>query len=343
MVTEHTPPDGRPRSSFVAAAAALCRLGRLRDVPVVLMLAWAGWLAIPWPLSGIAQARSTSDQALSTGVARGASDQAVSTGVDRGASDQGLSTGLRASPPRSGAEAASLWSPADTAQASIGARDPIASERARIAAEVHDAAGHGLAVIAMQAGVALLMLDEDPEQVRASLEAIRSTSMQALGHLRSALDGIDPATPDEGLAGLVGRVRAAGLPVVLVPAEPSVPAHLAGTVHRVVRESLTNVLRHAGPTEAVVNITGDAREFVLEVTDRGRALSAYGEGRGPSTPAEGRELPGPAEGAGLSGPVEGRGLAGMRAQVREVGGTFGAGPREGGGFRVVARFPLETV
>ncbi|WP_181871700.1 sensor histidine kinase [Sphaerisporangium album] len=273
-MTEHTPPDGRPRSSFVAAAASLCRLGRLRDVPVVLMLAWAGWLAIPWPLSDVAQARGTSDHALSTGVARGAE-----------------------------------------ARGPIGARDPIASERARIAAEVHDAAGHGLAVIAMQAGVALLMLDENPEQVRASLEAIRSTSTQALDQLRSALDHIAPRPPDHDLARLVGGVRAAGLPVVLVPEEPRVPAHLAGTVHRVVRESLTNVLRHAGPTEALVRLTGGPRGFVLEVADRGR---------------------------GPSGPAEGRGLAGMRTRVVEAGGTFSAGPREGGGFSVVARFPRET-
>jgi signal transduction histidine kinase len=180
---------------------------------------------------------------------------------------------------------------------------------------VHDAAGHGLATIAMQAGIALLMLDERPDQARESLEAIRSTSMQALNELRSALDLIDPKTPDHDLARLVDGVRAAGLSVVVEPAEPDVPAHLQGTVYRVVRESLTNVLRHAGPTGAVVRVTGDPSEFVLEVTDRG---------------------------SGLSWPVEGRGLAGMRARVAEAGGTFGAGPCEGGGFRVVARFPRET-
>jgi signal transduction histidine kinase len=139
--------------------------------------------------------------------------------------------------------------------------------------------------------------------------------MQALNQLRSALDLIDPKAPDHDLPHLIDGVRAAGLPVVVEPEEPDVPTHLEGTVYRVVRESLTNVLRHAGPTGAVVRVAKDPYEFVVEVTDRG---------------------------SGLSSPAEGRGLAGMRAGVAEAGGAFSAGPREGGGFRVVARFPLET-
>ncbi|TMR08093.1 sensor histidine kinase [Nonomuraea zeae] len=193
------------------------------------------------------------------------------------------------------------------------AAEAVALERARIAGEVHDAAGHGLAAIAMQAGLALVTLDDDPEQARASLQAIRETSTTALAHLRAALDGIDP--PGGDLRSLIAGVRAAGLPVDVEPADLVVPAHLQGPVYRVVRESLTNVLRHAGPTRALVRVDGDPREFVLEVADRGA---------------------GPADPASLE---EGRGLAGMRARVTEAGGHFTVGPREGGGFRVVATFP----
>jgi signal transduction histidine kinase len=188
--------------------------------------------------------------------------------------------------------------------------DAVALERARIAGEVHDAAGHGLAAIAMQAGIALVTLDDDPEQARASLQAIRETSTAALAQLRAALDGIDP--PGGDLPGLIDGVRAAGLPVDVEPIDLAVPAHLQGAVYRVVRESLTNVLRHAGPTRALVRVGGDPREFVLEVADRG---------------------------AGWTGAGDGRGLAGMRARVAEAGGHFTAGPRDGGGFQVVARFP----
>ncbi|WP_285705380.1 histidine kinase [Microtetraspora sp. NBRC 16547] len=353
-MTEHTQPEGRPRNSLTAAAATLSQLGRLRDLPVVLMLAWVGWLAIPWPFGGPGQARGTADQRLSAGDQRPGAGTSPdrTTGADIGdihdtdaepVADPGAPAG-----DGPGAAVATGWSlPAPPAQppllvkperrpaASVASkanlsnvRDPdrrelsagqlIAAERARIAAEVHDVAGHGLATIAMQAGVALLMLDERPDQVRESLEAIRATSTKALDQLRSALDLIDPVAPDHDLPRLIDEVRTAGLPVELRPAEPEVPAHLQDTVYRVVRESLTNVVRHAGPTAALVSAATEPGEFVLEIADGGR---------------------------GPLGTAEGRGLVGMRARVTDAGGVFAAGAREGGGFRVVARFPLsaETV
>jgi signal transduction histidine kinase len=202
--------------------------------------------------------------------------------------------------------------------------------RARLAGEVHDAAGHGLAAIALQAGLALVALDDDPQQARESLQAIRRTSLTTLTQLRAALDRLDPGgaspggsapggeAPPEGedLIGLIAGVRAAGLPVDVEPVSPVVPAHLQGTVYRVVRESLTNVLRHAGPTRALVRVANDPCAFVLEVADRG---------------------------TGWTGAADGRGLAGMRAGVTGAGGLFAAGPREGGGFQVVARFPQDPV
>ncbi|MET9341023.1 sensor histidine kinase [Nonomuraea sp. NPDC003804] len=189
----------------------------------------------------------------------------------------------------------------------------VARERARIAGEVHDAAGHGFSTIAMQAGLALLVLEENPEQARESLRAIRETSLAALAGLRGALDLIDAREGDDQLTGLVAGVRAAGLPVDLEPAEPDVPSHLRGTVYRVARESLTNVIRHAGPTRALVKAVDDGRGgFVLEVADRGRGASMSSEGRG---------------------------LTSMRERVLAAGGEFSAGPRDGGGFSVVARFP----
>ncbi|MEO3871334.1 histidine kinase [Nonomuraea sp. B12E4] len=377
MATEHTRWSGRLRGPF----AMLSHLGRLGDLPVVMMLVWAGWLAVPWSFSGLTQARAAAAAAAANagpppvrlpapGIhhqappadspGTGALGPAARTGPVRhgapaefvrqgpagqtawglpAATDQGgqrLRTMLAAHPGPTGdtlersrpdsIRTGSL-SPESTLAGSApggglvdGARagawvDAVASERARIAGEVHDVAGHGLAAIAMQAGLALVTLDDDPEQARASLRAIRETSTLALAQLRAALDGIDP--PGGDLAGLIDGVRAAGLPVDVepagvAPADLAVPAPLQDIVYRVVRESLTNVLRHAGPTRALVRVGGDPPEFVLEVADRG---------------------------AGRTGAAEGRGLAGMRARVVEAGGRFAAGPRQGGGFRVVARFP----
>lgn len=129
-------------------------------------------------------------------------------------------------------------------------------ERMRVAREVHDVAGHGFAAVAMQAGVALLVFDEQPKQVKASLEAIQSTSTKALTDLRAMLEafhlrtGTDPG-PRQGLhdvSALADDVRAAGLPVRLSMEDVVVPEKIDRVAYRVVQEALTNVLRHAGPT-----------------------------------------------------------------------------------------------
>ncbi|MFF0861481.1 sensor histidine kinase [Nonomuraea sp. NPDC003560] len=419
MVSEHTQRGGRLRRSV----AALSRLSRAGDVPVVVMLAWAGWLAVPWSFSGLAQARaaaaaaaadtepppsshasdtappqsalaphstplsalashtasssalashSSSPSAFVPGVPVGGGGALCGLGAGEAASGRGAwpvgaawgipapavahpAATVRPARPAAADDASATATPhtpdavphtAETVRhtagavphtadaipqtvphaaeivfgqadavlgrsgAFLGKADVVAAERARIAGEVHDAAGHGLAAIAMQAGLALVVLDDDPEQARASLRAIRETSTTALAHLRAALDGIDPPAAD--LSGLIAGVRAAGLPVDVEPADPAVPAHLKDAVYRVVRESLTNVLRHAGPTRASVRLADGPCAFVLEVADRG---------------------------AGWNGAAEGRGLAGMRAHVTEAGGRLIAGPREGGGFQVTARFP----
>ena len=204
------------------------------------------------------------------------------------------------------------------------------AERTRLAGDVHDIAGHAFALIAMQAGVALLVFDEQPAQARRSLEAVRDTSSTALADLRRMLADLHPrpaapADPTEvagvaGLAELIGRVQAGGLPVTLtVDRSSKVPPALAPAVRRIVQEALTNVIRHAGPTTAEVAIsltTGEPdRQALVRVTDQGRAT------------------------AGTVRPP-GRGLTGMRRRVEELDGRLEAGPRAGGGFEVTAWLPV---
>jgi signal transduction histidine kinase len=188
-------------------------------------------------------------------------------------------------------------------------------ERIRLAGEVHDIAGHGFALITMQAGLALLAFDEQPDQARRSLEAVRDTSAGALADLRGMLAAFHPRESGlTGLAALIDRVRTGGLPVDVAVEEP-VPGPLAATVYRVVQESLTNVLVHAGPTTARVTVGRRGGELLVEVTDRGSGT--------PSTVAP-----------------PGRGLTGMRRRIEELRGHLETGPRDGGGFRVAARVPL---
>ncbi|MCR3752484.1 Signal transduction histidine kinase [Lentzea californiensis] len=191
------------------------------------------------------------------------------------------------------------------------------SERLRLAQEVHDVVGHGLSVIAMQAGVALYVLDKDPAKARASLEAIRDTSKEALDGLRSELDtlrGSAPLAPVitlDDVPALAARMREAGLEVSVEVAGIELPDTYQLAVYRIVQESLTNVLRHSSPgVTASVRVYTVRDELVVHVTDTG-------------TPAAF---------------TEGHGITGMRSRAEALGGTLEADAAQG--FSVIARIPL---
>jgi signal transduction histidine kinase len=205
------------------------------------------------------------------------------------------------------------------------AKRAVSEERLRLAQEVHDVAGHGFAVIAMQAGVALRVLDRDPAAARGALEGIRSASREALDGLRAEIEALRsdaPLRPRSGLAdlpALADRMRASGLPVdLLLPGDADIAEPVDLAAYRIVQESLTNVLRHAGPlATARVSVTVEGRRLRVEVRD---------DGHGTPTP----EL------------HPGRGIDGMRERAAALGGTLTAGPAAAGGFAVTAELPLST-
>ncbi|MGI5213654.1 sensor histidine kinase [Plantactinospora sp. CA-290183] len=198
-------------------------------------------------------------------------------------------------------------------------------ERLRIAQEVHDVVGHGLAAIHMQAEIALHLLAKRPGQAELALTAISRTSREALDELRVTLavvrrdDARSPAPGLDQLDALTARLRGTGLPVTLTlaGARRPLPAAVDLAAYRVVQEALTNVLRHAGAAAATVRIGYLPTEVTVEVTDTGHG------------------------GPGAAGPGAGHGLTGMRERVVALGGHLEAGPRPDGGFRVFARLPLE--
>jgi len=206
------------------------------------------------------------------------------------------------------------------------ARRAVSEERLRLAQEVHDVAGHGFAVIAMQAGVALRVLDRDPDGARRALEGIRAMSREALEGLRAEIEAMRqpeaPLRPASGLAdlpALAERIRTSGLPVTLlgVPDVPDVPDEIDRAAYRITQESLTNVLRHGGAgATARVSVRREGNTLHLEVTNTGRAADA--------------SVPG------------GRGIDGMRTRAEALGGTLDAGPLAEGGFAVRARLPLSV-
>jgi signal transduction histidine kinase len=208
------------------------------------------------------------------------------------------------------------------------ARRAVDAERLRIARELHDVVAHTMATINVQAGVAAHVIDQQPDQAREALSAIKAASGEAMRELRGILnvlrqaDESDPTAPAPRLAqldGLIEGTTRAGLPTTLIVDGEAAP--LPPTVdlaaYRIVQESLTNALRYAGPTTATVTLSYLADELRLEIADRGRGLR---EGD-------------PAQGSG-------HGIAGMRERAEAAGGTLKVGPRDGGGFRVCARLPL---
>ena len=203
------------------------------------------------------------------------------------------------------------------------------AQRLALAQDLHDVLAHDISLINVQAGVALHLLDEHPEQARPALATIKETSRDALHELRAALDvlrrGEDaPRVPAPTLAdldALVGAVGAGGLDVQLDrdPLPAGLPAEVQLAAFRIVQESLTNVSRHARATRAAVRLRDDSGTLTVEVED---------DGTGPSS--TGREA------------SAGMGLAGMRERAEALGGTLTAGPGPGGGFRIVAVLPHRT-
>ncbi|MEH0430369.1 histidine kinase [Streptomyces stelliscabiei] len=207
-----------------------------------------------------------------------------------------------------------------------------ATERTRVAREMHDIVGHNLSVIITLADAVAYATDIAPERGKEALQLIGDTGRQALGELRRVLGVLREAadgppggpelSPQPGIAdieALCATVRAAGLEV-LYRTSGDVEALDSGvqlTVYRIVQEALTNTLKHAAPgTRVHLAILVEDSRLTIRVQDTG-----------PATP------PGPPN-------EEGHGLVGMRERAALYGGTVSAGPTGGEGWSVEAVLDL---
>jgi signal transduction histidine kinase len=202
----------------------------------------------------------------------------------------------------------------------------VAEERNRIARELHDVVGHSVSVMTVQASAVRRLMRPDQEKERAALETVEAAGREALaemrrmvGVLRSGDAPADLAPPPtlEQLDRLLENFRRAGLDVVLAVDgdRVSVPPGLDLTAYRLVQEALTNTLRHANATRAVVHVGFCGEALKISVRD---------------------------DGEGPNGSSPGTGLLGMRERVAVYGGTLTTGPAEGGGFELRAELPLGT-
>lgn len=205
------------------------------------------------------------------------------------------------------------------------ARAAVASERSRIAAELHDVVGHGMSVAVLQLVAADSLLDNDRPAARTRLHLAERSARQALAEMRRLLGLLDSepaalaARPGlQQVEQLVGDTRAAGAWVELsirgelVALSPGLDL----AAFRIVQESLTNVLKHARPPTAEVRISYRPDRVVIEVHDHGRGAAVVA--------------------------TDGRGLTGMRERARLYGGELDAGWRDGGGYSVRASLPVDA-
>ncbi|MGD2059546.1 MAG: sensor histidine kinase [Acidimicrobiia bacterium] len=211
------------------------------------------------------------------------------------------------------------------------ARRAVEEERARIARELHDVVAHQMTVMTIQAEGARRIAEDTDPRIKEALDTIKATGHSALSEMRRVV-GLLRETDDDSadlaplprltdLSRLVDQVQAAGVPVQLSVQGEARP--LADGVelsaYRIVQESLTNTARHGGPG-ATASVAVNYGDDTLDVTviDDGRGAAA--------TPSNGG----------------GHGLVGMRERVAVLGGSFDAGAKPGGGYRVHASIPYQS-
>ena len=210
------------------------------------------------------------------------------------------------------------------------ARRAVIEERSRIARELHDVVSHAISVTVLQARGARRVLGHDPEQVRDSLTAIEQTNTAALSDMRRLLavlrdteddgsgHGHEPQPSLQRLDELVEQVRASGVPVELsVTGQPGdLPPGVDLSAYRIVQESLTNVIKHAGGGAASVSLEYRPDELLVSIRDSGRGA--------------------------VSDEPPGHGLIGIRERVAVIGGDVQVGPSAEGGYAVTVRLPYSV-
>jgi signal transduction histidine kinase len=200
----------------------------------------------------------------------------------------------------------------------------VVDERLRIARELHDVIGHSISLISIQSEAAARSARTNPDAVPGFLATISDVSRQALAELRSVLAVLRPdaeaeMSPQPGLAQLeelVARLNTGGLRARLDAEPMDLPPGVGLTVYRIVQESLTNVVKHAGP-DATAGVTIVRSDGVVRV-------SGHDDGLGPSGPVSSTA----------------HGIVGMRERTAVYGGTLHTGARPGGGFEVEAFIPV---
>lgn len=195
----------------------------------------------------------------------------------------------------------------------------VVAERERIARDLHDLLGHTLTVVAVKADLAAKLIDRDPSRAAAEVDDIRTTARAALADIRAAVTGMRSTTLVAEVAQARMALSTAGVELQVEGLHTPLPAHVEAALSLLIREGVTNVVRHATATRCNIRIERSSTGAVLEVVDDGQADAPIREGQG---------------------------LRGMRTRVQELQGSFtiasatARGLDNASGTRLRAEIPL---
>ncbi|MFC8790409.1 sensor histidine kinase [Streptomyces cinereoruber] len=208
------------------------------------------------------------------------------------------------------------------------ARTAVERERLRFSRDLHDLLGHTLSVVVVKSEAARRLAPHDLDAALAQVADIESVGRQALTEIREAVTGYREGSLAAELDRARDALSSAGVEPVVRRSGPLLEPAAETLFGWVVRESVTNAVRHSGASRCVVEMSGTDGRARLTVTDDGRG-GGPGGGHGPGAAAPVADGPG-------------SGLRGLRERLAAAGGTLEAGPVPGGGFRVVAELPVEA-
>jgi two-component system sensor histidine kinase DesK len=257
------------------------------------------------------------------------------------------------------------------------ARIAVSEERLRIARDMHDLLGHSLSLITLKAELARRMIPADPDRASREMAELETVARQSLSDVREAVAGYRQPDLAAELAAARQLLTAAGVACTIsAPDEICLPSEVDAVLAWTVREGVTNVVRHAAASSAVITITATGSAAVAEIADDGAgrppgqqqpgdqprapALAGTGQGRqdGATGTASARSAGSAGSGSAAAGPAgpsadqevpapgiarlraTGSGLAGLAERVRELGGDLAAGRGTPRGFRLRVTLPL---
>ncbi|MCF3177906.1 sensor histidine kinase [Streptomyces sioyaensis] len=245
------------------------------------------------------------------------------------------------------------------------ARSAVEKERLRFSRDLHDLLGHTLSVVVVKAEAVRRLAPRNLDAALAQAADIEAVGRQALTEIREAVTGYREGSLSTELDRARSVLEAAGIEPVVRQAGPPLPPQAGALLGWVVREGVTNTVRHSGATTCEISVHAGEDRVRLTITDDGRgpdgagagaaAISVPGRlrghvpGRGPGDAgADAAGSPDPADGTGAppppgsTGPVGGTGLKGLTERLAAAGGTLHSGPDGRRGFRVTAELPVGT-